>query len=438
MCWIAWDKLTKPKSAGGLGIQDIHDFNIALLAKLAWRILVRPDSLLSRILLGKYCTKSTFRSVGCPQTTSHGWRGILIGRDLLESHLGKAIGNGMTTNIWKEAWVSTSTYLRPFGPPRECDQDLVVADFLTHDSAQWIVSRVEEIFPNLAAQITRIVPSRLGAHDTFCWYGTRSGIYSVKSGYLALQELQEPHAQEDPHEEAFDWYKVVWSVTTSPKLQLFLWKLCRGSALALGENLATRGLSSLTGCPHCGAFETALHLFFHCPFAIQVWTSVPIKQPFITTGHDTLSSALRESLSLICLPPTGLSVNVSSWIFWYLWYARNLLLFENRQVSARVTTSFALSSTREWQAAQHKITMPHLSSSFAVTCNTDAAWSKDTGTAGLGWVFDGSIQSAVQHMSKSLPVVSSPLMAEALAMCEAVLAAQQSLLSKVWFRSDSQ
>lgn len=74
-----------------------------------------------------------------------------------------------------------------------------------------------------------ITPSLMGAEDSYCWYGTNSGIYYVKSGYLALNDMHE-HSLLDPSlAVAMDWYKSLWSVTRTSKLKLFLWKMLRGA-----------------------------------------------------------------------------------------------------------------------------------------------------------------------------------------------------------------
>ena len=63
ICWVSWRTLTKPMSAGGLGFREIAQFNDAMLAKLSWRIIKDPKSLLATTLMGKYCVHSSFLKV---------------------------------------------------------------------------------------------------------------------------------------------------------------------------------------------------------------------------------------------------------------------------------------------------------------------------------------------------------------------------------------
>ena len=130
MCWTSWTKLSKPKKIGGLGFRDIQLFNKALLAKQSWRVLTKPDYLLSRVLRGKYCHKASFLTVKPTSACSHGWRGILHGRDLIAPSLGKAIGDGNSTRVWQEAWIRAETLVRPIGPAREDELDTYVSDLL--------------------------------------------------------------------------------------------------------------------------------------------------------------------------------------------------------------------------------------------------------------------------------------------------------------------
>lgn len=84
---------------GSLRFMDIQHFNKALLGKLAWKLLTRPECLLSRILLRKYCHAESFLKVFCSTSASHGWRGIIVGRNVIIQHLGKIIGNGNSIKL---------------------------------------------------------------------------------------------------------------------------------------------------------------------------------------------------------------------------------------------------------------------------------------------------------------------------------------------------
>ena len=169
ICWVAWDTLTQHKDVSGLGFRDIQDFNIAMLAKNAWRILTNPDCLLACLLLGKFCHSSSFLSSLCPSSPSHGWRGVVAGCQLLQLQLGKAIGNGNSTKVWTDSWICSTTRTIPFGSPTEASRDLFVSDLLTRDSGEWNRSMVESILPQLAQAIFLITPNLFMAEDTYCW-----------------------------------------------------------------------------------------------------------------------------------------------------------------------------------------------------------------------------------------------------------------------------
>ncbi|XP_013601475.1 PREDICTED: uncharacterized protein LOC106308921 [Brassica oleracea var. oleracea] len=346
ICWIDWDSLPQPKQKGGLGFRDIREFNIAMLAKLAWIIIKRPDSLMSRILLGKYCHSSSLLEVSCSASASHGWRGIMMGCELIERHLGKAIGNGESTSAWTESWLSTSEHLRPYGPSLEEDSALVVADLLNREDASWNKEKVDLLFPEIAHIIYQIKPSRQQAEDSFLWQKTKTEEYSVKSDYYAIMEKNETATNRAPTPVGFSWKQHIWIVKTSEKLKLFLWKLSCG-ALPLGVNLQNRGIACGGQCPHCNAPETALHLFFSCPFAQQVWGLAPLHVAPDWSSLTTPVQALISPPHLTCLPPTGITSPVLPWILWNLWYARNLLVFEARPVPSTTILTNALMGARE-------------------------------------------------------------------------------------------
>jgi hypothetical protein len=52
--WMSWDRMTKPKTHGGIGFRDLRLFNQALLAKQAWRLIEYPDTLCARLLKARY------------------------------------------------------------------------------------------------------------------------------------------------------------------------------------------------------------------------------------------------------------------------------------------------------------------------------------------------------------------------------------------------
>ena len=77
---VGWSKIIKTKEEGGLGIQVAKAKNIALLAKLNWRMYHEPDSLWSKVLLNKYCTQARKNARDSDKLTcSVNWKAIKQG-----------------------------------------------------------------------------------------------------------------------------------------------------------------------------------------------------------------------------------------------------------------------------------------------------------------------------------------------------------------------
>jgi hypothetical protein len=118
--WRSWEKLQKPKSQGGLGFRDFRLFNQALLARQAWRLLIKPDSLCARVLKAKYYPNGRLEDTVFSGNASSTWQAITHGLDLLKKGLIWRVGNGQSIRIWRDAWIPRPTTYKPVSSKRRC------------------------------------------------------------------------------------------------------------------------------------------------------------------------------------------------------------------------------------------------------------------------------------------------------------------------------
>ena len=81
---VAWEKVVQPKYMGGMRFRDIQIFNLALLARQAWSLLTKPESLCSKILKAVYFPSRDLLSVPIGNEPSNTWRAIWEGIDVLK------------------------------------------------------------------------------------------------------------------------------------------------------------------------------------------------------------------------------------------------------------------------------------------------------------------------------------------------------------------
>ena len=81
--WMSWSRLCKSKKMGGLGFRNLHAFNLALLAKQAWKLVQKTDSLFYRIYKACYFPTSTFLDAEIGHNPLYVWRSLLSAREVL-------------------------------------------------------------------------------------------------------------------------------------------------------------------------------------------------------------------------------------------------------------------------------------------------------------------------------------------------------------------
>lgn len=175
MCWVSWDTMALPKYAGGLGFRDIETFNDALLAKICWRLIKDPQSLLAQVLKGKYFRYQSFMDCSVPASASHGWKSILAGREVLRKGLGWAVGDGESIRVWGDSWLSFEAPCQPFGPPNETEQSLMVKDLLCPLTNKWRLEIIRRFLPQYEDTILCIKTSTVHAQDSQIWLYEKTG-----------------------------------------------------------------------------------------------------------------------------------------------------------------------------------------------------------------------------------------------------------------------
>ena len=123
----------------------------------------------------------------------------MAAKPLLILGLQKTIGTGRDTRVWSESWVPDGVAR----PPRPADHivyrlpQLLVQSFIRNDTEEWDTQLLRDFFhPDDIPLILGLKPSRSRAPDGYVWNHTKSGVYSVKTGYDLLRSTKLSLSQE--------------------------------------------------------------------------------------------------------------------------------------------------------------------------------------------------------------------------------------------------
>lgn len=114
--------------------------------------------------------------------------------------------------------------------------------------------------------IRSIRPSHCFRDDGFAWIYTKSGLYTVKSGYKLATQMKDEKLEHAATESSLNPLKaMIWKLQAPRKIKHFLWQALT-ECVATCSRLVDRHCGTDRSCPRCGDGEESLnHLLFLCP-----------------------------------------------------------------------------------------------------------------------------------------------------------------------------
>lgn len=256
--WMSWSRLCYPKKYGGMGFRRIHEFNVAMLGKQAWRILTEPNSFIARLLKARYFPTSSFGEAGLGNNSSFVWRSITKAKHLVCNGSVLRIGKGDTVNVWKDPWLIDSSCPRVTTHIIPGMEDIKVSSLMSVDRLEWDIDILRDLFnENIIQQILKIPISQSREEDVWLWLDEANGAYSVKSGYHRLCQI---HTSDSNTGNNFNLLKI-WRLSVPPKVKIFIWRACQNCLPSL-DNLCRKYVEVYPICPICQSSLRTSRFFF--------------------------------------------------------------------------------------------------------------------------------------------------------------------------------
>lgn len=186
---------------------------------------------------------------------------------ILRARIRWRVGNGTQVRVKLDTWLPIPRIFKPISS-HESMPELVV-DLIDGGIGQWRSDVVPNCFGNEEARCILSMPlSKFGCDDKLIWHHTKSGVYTVKSGYYIAQELSRNgelgkkwRGESSAGQGRNTIWSSIWKLDVPGKLQHLIWRSCK-NILAVKVNLQHRGIRHPTICPICGgAEETEPHIW---------------------------------------------------------------------------------------------------------------------------------------------------------------------------------
>ncbi|KAK6126449.1 hypothetical protein DH2020_039837 [Rehmannia glutinosa] len=320
---------------------------------------------------------------------------------------------------------------------------MAVRELFNEGDCGWNIDVVQQIFPaEMAKQILSIPIRNTSCQDRIAWPHSTNGKYTVKTGYqLALLQNEKEQNGSSSSRASSTLWNWIWRLPIPPKVHVFLWKVAHGK-LPVRSALVKKSVDNPPFCPRCGdAFETIEHSLRDCPWSQLFWRASPLRlDRLVTVSNATIADMMFE----ISKTDNKDVESLFAMLLWSLWYARNLFIFQQKDITHQQCFETALKSLHDYQMNQDTTGRSHATTPAAhwqappedtYKINTDASIIQGVGT-GIGVVIRDHFGSVIHSLAKKIEVEYPVDIAEALACWEGLNLAHTLQLSRIHIESD--
>ncbi|KAL0367068.1 UNVERIFIED_CONTAM: hypothetical protein Sradi_3596900 [Sesamum radiatum] len=183
--WKSWDSLCRHQKEGGLGFWRLRECNLALLAKKAWRIAMKTESVVYSVLSKRYFPSSNFFEARLGANPSYTWRSIWDAQEVLVAGLRWKVGDGCDISIIGHPWIPRPETFQPICQPLSLPADEKVG----------------------------------GSRDILVRHFEKGGVFSVCSAYRVACRLQYEASSTTPMRP----WSFIWRAKVQPKFFSLVW-----------------------------------------------------------------------------------------------------------------------------------------------------------------------------------------------------------------------
>ncbi|GJZ46698.1 RNA-directed DNA polymerase, eukaryota, reverse transcriptase zinc-binding domain protein [Tanacetum coccineum] len=257
---------------GGLNIDSLKAFNLALLKKWRWRLLSSPNALWVKVIKAYHGQEGGFDTNGC--SFKGNWAIIVRYSNFFQSK-GIILSNtfrfkagcGMIIRFWKDIWVSETPLFTRYNRLYRLDQDkdCLIIDHINNGQWSWNWSRTNLGVKNLAYlrdMLNEISQLNIDVNEDTCtWSLGPNGTFTVKDARYRIDQNILPTLA----------HATTWDKSIPQKVNVFMWRISL-DRFPHRLNLSLRGMDiPAISCPSCNAnVESANYIFFECNIATDM------------------------------------------------------------------------------------------------------------------------------------------------------------------------